>query len=221
VAVWLYFGADYSLWFTPKKPVLLIENFSLSLPWGASLKRTLSWTGIDRYSPAVWISLATTPAARYSLLSSTRSCLNAFLIQSLTSAVSIRDWSHLNLTRAFTKYSDGFQLLHAVYIVEKFLQDLLSRRCRFQIICFDQNEDLCVPPNADHTDWPKYALARSIISRHLARNLNLDNRLVFKRFISFTSVDFKQHLNESGAYFIMCHDQIPQQACQASIKPLT
>jgi hypothetical protein len=29
---------------------------------------------------------------------------------------------------------------------------------------------------------------------------------MFKRFVSFTNVDFVRHLNESGAYFVMCHD---------------
>ncbi|RYN78121.1 hypothetical protein AA0119_g13556, partial [Alternaria tenuissima] len=103
-------------------------------------------------------------------------------------------------------FGNGFQLLHAVYIVEKFLQDLLSRRCRFQVVCFDQNEELCIPPNAGRTDWPKYALARSVIFRHLARNLNSDERVILKRFTSFMDDEFVQYLNDSGTYFVMCHD---------------
>ncbi|KAJ6267400.1 hypothetical protein PSV08DRAFT_411783 [Bipolaris maydis] len=103
-------------------------------------------------------------------------------------------------------FGNGFQLLHAVYIVEKFLQDLLSRKCRFRVVCFDQNEELCVPPNAGRTDWPKYALARSVIFRHLARNLSSDKRIMFKRFNSFTDDEFVKYLNESGTYFVMCHD---------------
>jgi hypothetical protein len=83
---------------------------------------------------------------------------------------------------------------------------LLLRNCRFQVVCFDQNEDLCVPPNADRTNWPKYALARSVIFRHLERNLNADNRVVFKRFTPFTGDEFIQYLQESGIYFVMCHD---------------
>lgn len=74
------------------------------------------------------------------------------------------------------------------------------------MVCFDQNEELCVPPNANRTDWPKYALARSVIFRHLARNLSFDNRVVIKRFTSFTDDEFLQYLNGSGAYFVMCHD---------------
>ncbi|KAH8704387.1 hypothetical protein GQ44DRAFT_820072 [Phaeosphaeriaceae sp. PMI808] len=103
-------------------------------------------------------------------------------------------------------FSTGFQLLHAVYIVEKLLQDLLSRNCRFQIVCFDQNEDLCIPTNSQLTDYPKYVLARSVIFRHLTRNLNSGNIIVIKRFDSFTDADFGKYLKESGAYFVMCHD---------------
>ncbi|KAI0617933.1 Dead deah box helicase like protein [Pyrenophora tritici-repentis] len=113
-------------------------------------------------------------------------------------------------------FGNGFQLLHAVYIVEKFLQDLLSRRCRFQVVCFDQNEELCVPPNAGRTDWPKYALARSVIFRHLARNLSSDKRVIFKRFTSFTDDEFVQYLNESGTYFVMCHDGAMPDAAEMS-----
>ncbi|KAH7409767.1 DEAD/DEAH box helicase-like protein [Phaeosphaeria sp. MPI-PUGE-AT-0046c] len=113
-------------------------------------------------------------------------------------------------------FGNGFQLLHAVYIVEKFLQDLLSRRCQFQVVCFDQNEDLCVPSNADRTNWPKYALARSVIFRHLARNLRSDNRVVLKRFNSFMDDDFWQYLNQSGTYFVMCHDGAMPDATESS-----
>jgi hypothetical protein len=106
----------------------------------------------------------------------------------------------------FIHQTDGFQLLHAVYIVENFLQALLSRRCRFQVVCFDQNEELCVPPNANRTDWPKYALARSVIFRHLSRNLSSDSRVVFRRFTTFTDQEFLQYLKQNGIYFVMCHD---------------
>ena len=32
---------------------------------------------------------------------------------------------------------DGFQLLHAVYAVEKYLDNLVSRGCKFSIVFFD------------------------------------------------------------------------------------
>ena len=32
---------------------------------------------------------------------------------------------------------DGFQLLHAVYAVEKYLNNLVSRGCKFSIVFFD------------------------------------------------------------------------------------
>ncbi|KAH8622007.1 putative helicase [Alternaria alternata] len=56
------------------------------------------------------------------------------------------------------------------------------------------------------TNWPKYALARSVIFRHLSRSLALDERVTFKRFTSFTDDEFVQYLDESGTYFVMCHD---------------
>ena len=41
----------------------------------------------------------------------------------------------------------GFQLLHAVYEVEAFLQNLRQRRCNFHLVFFNSNERLCIPPN--------------------------------------------------------------------------
>ena len=32
---------------------------------------------------------------------------------------------------------DGFQLLHAVYIVERFLENLVKRHCQFHIAFFE------------------------------------------------------------------------------------
>jgi hypothetical protein len=58
----------------------------------------------------------------------------------------------------------------------------------------------------DRKGWPKYALARSVIFRHLARNLSSNNGVIFKRFTSFTDDEFVQYLSESGTYFVMCHD---------------
>jgi ATP-dependent RNA helicase DDX60 len=94
----------------------------------------------------------------------------------------------------------------AVYIVEKFLQELLSRKCQFQVACFGQNEDLCIPTDIDQPDRAKYTLARSIIFRHLTRNVNLVNRVIVKRFCAYTDAEFVQYLNESGTLFVMCHD---------------
>ena len=35
--------------------------------------------------------------------------------------------------------SDGFQLLHAVYVVERFLENLVKRHCQFHIAFFEGN----------------------------------------------------------------------------------
>jgi hypothetical protein len=78
----------------------------------------------------------------------------------------------LEIIEASTVWAAGFRLLYAVYIVERLFQDLVSRRCRFHIVRFDQNEDLCIPTNAEPTDYLKYALARSIIFKHFKHNFN-------------------------------------------------
>ncbi|KAF4635733.1 hypothetical protein G7Y89_g2365 [Cudoniella acicularis] len=103
-------------------------------------------------------------------------------------------------------FCEGFQLLHAVYTVEKLLRGLLSRKCNFHIVCFDQNEELCVPPTADPKHHTKYLLARSVIVRHLQRNLPPDSNILVRRFSSFTDVAFSSYLNDTGVYFVMCHD---------------
>ena len=36
----------------------------------------------------------------------------------------------------------GFQLLHAVYAVEYFLQGLIQRKCNFHVVFFDNHKDL-------------------------------------------------------------------------------
>jgi hypothetical protein len=109
----------------------------------------------------------------------------------------------------------GFQLLHAVYILEKLLQDLISRKCQFQIVCFDQNESLCIPIDASRDDYHKYALARSIIFRHLDTNFNHIDKFVVKRFPSFNHPDFAQFLDSTATYFVMCHDGSPTNAYTA------
>lgn len=115
------------------------------------------------------------------------------------------DRSHF-LALELTQTLDGFQLLHAVYAVEKLLHDLVSRKCNFHIVCFDQNEDLCVPPSAAKKNRDKYILARWTIIRHLQRNLPEESEIKFCSFSSFTDPAFVSYLNATGVYFFMCHD---------------
>jgi len=62
-------------------------------------------------------------------------------------------------------FEDGFQLLHAVYVVERFLEALVRRLCNFHLVFFHDHEDLCIPPyNFPLKNF--YLLARLVIIRH-------------------------------------------------------
>ncbi|KAL8779643.1 MAG: hypothetical protein Q9213_006834, partial [Squamulea squamosa] len=104
-------------------------------------------------------------------------------------------------------FIDGFQLLHAAYAVEHFLQGLLQRKCVFHIVFFDVHKDLCIPRGTPSISRNKYLLARAIIIRHL--ELHLQQTLPTVKLYSFASAlepTFQAYLSASGAYFIMTHD---------------
>ncbi|KAL9635425.1 MAG: hypothetical protein Q9204_002631 [Flavoplaca sp. TL-2023a] len=104
-------------------------------------------------------------------------------------------------------FTDGFQLLHAVYAVEHFLQALLQRKCVFHLVFFDTHKELCIPRATPSQSKNKYLLARAIILRHLEVHLHLSHPTV--KIYTFDSVldpAFQNYLNASGAYFIMTHD---------------
>ncbi|KAL7973207.1 hypothetical protein HDV63DRAFT_260250 [Trichoderma sp. SZMC 28014] len=103
-------------------------------------------------------------------------------------------------------FGTGFQLLHAVYVVEKLLSDLLVRKCRFQIVCFHQNELLCIPTAAHNDDAPKYRLARAVIMHHFSANVPSNCGIEFHRFESLDDKEFRRFLDASDAYFVMIHD---------------
>src|SRR5271169_6061806 len=42
-------------------------------------------------------------------------------------------------------FHDGFQMLHAVFVVERFLENLIKRHCRFHVAFYDEHSTLCVP----------------------------------------------------------------------------
>ena len=102
---------------------------------------------------------------------------------------------------------DGFQLLHAAYAVEYFIQGLIQRKCYLKIVFFDDHKELCVPRNTSTIKRQKYLLARSAIIRHLCINLQTSRPViqvhVFQRIRSRDFVDF---LRITGVYFVMCHD---------------
>lgn len=104
-------------------------------------------------------------------------------------------------------FDPGYQLLHASYAVEKFLQGLVSRCCNFHIAFFDEHQDLCVPQNASPEISEKYLLARAAIIRHLKVNLpEVIPGIEINLFASTSSDSFAEYLRATDIYFVLCHD---------------
>ncbi|KAL9581113.1 MAG: hypothetical protein Q9212_004097 [Teloschistes hypoglaucus] len=102
---------------------------------------------------------------------------------------------------------DGFQLLHAAYAVEQFLQGLIQRKCNFHIVFFDIHHDLCIPRGSPSALKSQYFLARAVIIRHLVVHLPSTRPAVrVHTFSSTLEPDFQEYLKASGAYFVMAHD---------------
>ncbi|OKL57447.1 hypothetical protein UA08_07159 [Talaromyces atroroseus] len=104
-------------------------------------------------------------------------------------------------------FSPGFQLLHATYLVEKFLQKLQQRKCVFEIVFFDRNAPFCVPVGS--ADDIRYLLAREAIIQHLitiSSREQQEHKFDVHVFKTFHSESFKEHLLQSGAYLFMCHE---------------
>ncbi|RYO67691.1 putative helicase [Alternaria tenuissima] len=104
-------------------------------------------------------------------------------------------------------FDPGYQLLHASYAVEKFLQGLVSRACNFHIAFFDEHQDLCVPQDASPEISEKYLLARAAIIRHLKVNLpDVVPEIEINAFPSISSEAFAEYLRATDIYFVLCHD---------------
>jgi len=101
----------------------------------------------------------------------------------------------------------GFQVLHATYLIEKFLQKLQQRKCVFEIVFFAQNARLCIPAGVHSDLHDRYLLAREAMIQHL---VSVSHRskdcLRVQRFDDFESDLLEAHLMSSGAYLFMCHD---------------
>lgn len=101
----------------------------------------------------------------------------------------------------------GFQVLHATYLVERFLQKLQQRRCVYEIVFFAKNAGLCIPCGVNRALHNRYFLAREAIVQHLSSiSLQETLRLRVCKFESFQSPQFEAHLVNLGAYLFMCHD---------------
>ncbi|OJJ96008.1 hypothetical protein ASPACDRAFT_1883217 [Aspergillus aculeatus ATCC 16872] len=101
----------------------------------------------------------------------------------------------------------GFQLLHATYIVERFLAQLHQRKCHFHIVFFSSHSEACIPQHSSADNRSKYCLAREVILQHLSRHLpETIPSMHIRCFETYDCKDFNDYLVATRAYFIMCHD---------------
>ncbi|KAL8736319.1 MAG: hypothetical protein Q9181_002497 [Wetmoreana brouardii] len=101
----------------------------------------------------------------------------------------------------------GFQLLHAAYAVEQFLQGLVQRKCVFHVVFFDVHKHLCIPRGTPAALRTQYLLARATIIRHLTVHLStLHPNIKVLKFNSAVDPAFQGYLKASSAYFVMTHD---------------
>lgn len=114
-------------------------------------------------------------------------------------------------------HKSGFQLLHLVYEVEKFLTELVQRGCKFDIIFFSEYRDiLSWGPNEEVED-EKAVLATEIVRGHLERCFSSEEQTdhVAHRSASQTTVrlfdspvgrDFGTYLQERNIRFALLHE---------------
>ncbi|KAA8565170.1 hypothetical protein EYC84_010910 [Monilinia fructicola] len=104
-------------------------------------------------------------------------------------------------------FQNGFQLLHAVYVVERFLQNLVKRHCNFHIAFFEDNRQLCVPPGVNSSHRGRYLFARTAIRQHLHYRLPQSHPdIVVNTFPSLGSEEFSNYLHVTPIHFVMSHD---------------
>jgi len=101
-------------------------------------------------------------------------------------------------------FSSGFQLLHAVYAVEQFLDNLARRNCVFDVVFFEHHRRVAVPAWNNAAAW-KYAFARAVVVRHLAALKREGVRFVY-RFKSVRDDAFLAWLQARRPLFVMAHD---------------
>ncbi len=106
-------------------------------------------------------------------------------------------------------FHDGFQMLHAVFVVERFLENLIKRHCRFHIAFYDMHNTLCVPIGVSKNRQSRYLLARSVIIRHLQLHVPESSGIQIHIFPSLDSESFDQYLALSPIHFVMAHDGAP------------
>ncbi|CAD0012299.1 unnamed protein product [Aureobasidium pullulans] len=115
-------------------------------------------------------------------------------------------------------FEDGFQLLHAVYLVEEYLAQLQRRNCRFHVAFFEAHRQLCIPQSVKSIHRSKYLLTRAAIIRHLQSNL-VSDKVQIHCFSDLHDQAFDDYLRNSAVYFLMCHDGARSYTTQESDVP--
>ncbi|TFB04273.1 hypothetical protein CCMA1212_003805 [Trichoderma ghanense] len=116
-------------------------------------------------------------------------------------------------------FQEGFQLLHAVYVVERFLSNLQKRGCDFDVVFFRDLRDLCVP-HLSGFEY-KYQYARTVIIKHLQRHAEeLARGGARASVLEFESVDspaFDEYLEGLPIHFVLCHDGVESEDVKDTI----
>ncbi|KAM0344559.1 hypothetical protein ACHAPU_007333 [Fusarium lateritium] len=117
------------------------------------------------------------------------------------------------LAEAKVDFDDGFQLLHAVHAVEKFLSELKRRDCVFDLIFFRDLHDTCVAKEVvGSTKAAKYYLTRRILIQHLSRS-KLDFDIL--ELDSFESEECNNYFSSHAVHFMLCDDGRDSSPAQA------
>ncbi|OBT53071.1 hypothetical protein VE04_07983 [Pseudogymnoascus sp. 24MN13] len=102
-------------------------------------------------------------------------------------------------------FEGGFQLLHAAFVVERFLDNLIKRHCNFHIAFFADHKELCIPPGSS-AQRSRYLLTRTLLIQHLEVHLPDTCGVEVHVFPSLGSDEFNTFLAHSPVYFVMAHD---------------
>ncbi|RDA83809.1 hypothetical protein CP532_4611 [Ophiocordyceps camponoti-leonardi (nom. inval.)] len=122
------------------------------------------------------------------------------------------------LTQSKVDFTNGFQLLHAIHAVEKFLTNLRQRGLNFHIVWFRDHEELCVPPSTDAEEDDEDddasvdlltmncpLLTRAILIRHL-QEYSRDSLEFQFQFQNPDCDEFRQYLARQNLRFFLCLD---------------
>ncbi|KJK73724.1 helicase [Metarhizium anisopliae BRIP 53293] len=106
-------------------------------------------------------------------------------------------------------YTNGFQLLHAIFAVEDFLQNLRRRGCNFHVVWFTDHEELCVPRDASDALASGYRLTRAILIKHLKQDTGSTDpaeRSISLQFEGIQSYEFQEYLTQNAIHFFLSLD---------------